>query len=94
VGDEGPGNGIATLGQWTFEIIKRAGCRLVEQQELRPLGERDRDFDEPLPALGQFPHQLAGVGDAARLQARTECPHMRAIEAPVANGLGFRQLTR
>jgi len=46
---------------------------------------KSRSQEEQLEELRQY---------AARLQARTECPHMRAIEAPVANGLGFRQLAR
>ena len=42
---------------------RHAGCRLVEQQQLRPLRQRDGDLDQPLPAIGQFAHRPAGVGD-------------------------------
>ena len=42
---------------------RHAGCRLVEQQKLRPLRQRDGDFDQPLAAIRQLAHRLAGVGD-------------------------------
>ena len=46
-----------------------AGGGLIEQQQLRPLRQRDGDFDQPLPPVGQLAHRLTGVGhEFERLQ--------------------------
>ena len=48
-----------------------AGRRLVEQQDPRPRGERQRDLDQPLLAVGQVARQRIGVGvEPQRAQQR------------------------
>jgi hypothetical protein len=42
---------------------RHAGRRLVEQQHARPLGERNRDLDQALAAIGQLTHQLERIVD-------------------------------
>ena len=48
---------------------RHAGGGLVEQQQLRPLRQGDRDLDQTLAAIGQFAHLLQGVvGESQRFQ--------------------------
>ena len=48
--------------------VGHAGCRLVEQQHLRPAGEGERDLEQPLLAVGQDGRALVhDVGQAEAL---------------------------
>ena len=73
---------------------RHAGGRLIEQQQLRPLRQRDGDFDKPLPSVWQLAHRLAGVRyELERLQvverlvddSRSSFPadRHRRLQAPV-----------
>ena len=42
-------------------VARHAGGRLVEQQHLRPGGERERDLQQALAAVGQFARRAIAV---------------------------------
>ena len=62
---------------------RHAGRRLVEQQQFRPLRQRDGDLDQPLPAVGQFAHRLeASCDERERLQVIERFVDHRALRLP------------
>jgi hypothetical protein len=56
--------------------LRHAGRGLVEQQHLRPGGERERDLEEPLLAIGE----LAGRSMAVRSELQREQDRMRLLD--------------
>ena len=59
------GASLAIASRMMAFRARHAGRRLVEQQEFRPLRQRDRDFDQPLAAIGQFRHRLPASATSA-----------------------------
>ena len=75
---------------------RHAGGGLVEQQHVRAQRQRDRDLDQPLPAVGQFAHELERiVGKPQRIRAG-RAPHRsrRARRRPVATAGCRRRCAR
>src|ERR1043166_684725 len=49
------------LEQFLALVARDAGGGLIEQQHLRPGGERERDFEQALAAIGQFARRAIAV---------------------------------
>ena len=63
------GENLVTLG------FRHAGRRLVEQQHARPAGDRERDLQQPLLAVGQIAGALVHhVGEAEALEEFHDLP--------------------
>src|SRR5262245_20005441 len=79
-----------------------AGRRLIEQQHLRPGGERERDLEQPLLAVGELARQPVAVlaepergEDAVRLLdraaiGRQATPPSSGVALPLAHRQGHR----